>query len=371
MRLACSFFLLFLPALAMGQSSPPPVTVAMPVVKEIIEDDEFVGRFDASAQVILRSRVSGFLDEVHFEDGSRVEEGQLLFSIDQRQFQTALRQARAQIDVAEASYKFALEQLQRAEALVGNGTISQSVLDERREAFLAAQGALEQARATIELAELDLEYSEIRAPISGRIDRALLDPGNLVTANDTQLTTIVATDPIYFYFDIDERYFLAYSRDARARGSVLQEGAGALEVQVTLSDQRVPPQTGYLDFSENRIDPASGTMRVRAVLDNPNEIYAPGLFGRINVPGSLPYQGVLIPDEAIVADQNRRLVMAVDGDGNVNPIQIRTGPRIDGYRVVREGLEGSEVIVIEGLMRARSSTVVSPELVELPPVAVN
>lgn len=330
-----------------------------------------MGRFDASAQVVLRARVSGFLDQIHFEDGTRVEEGQLLFTIDQRQFQTALRQARAQIDVAEASFDFAQEQLQRAEALVGNGTIPQSVVDQRREAFLAAQGTLEQARAALELAELDLEYSEIRAPMSGRIDRALIDPGNLVTANDTQLTTIVATDPIHFYFDIDERFFLAYSRDARARGSVLQEGASALEVRVSLADQRVSPQTGYLDFSENRIDPQSGTMRVRAVLDNPDEIFAPGLFGRINVPGSLPYQGILIPDEAILSDQNRRLVMAVDDDGNVSPIQIRPGPRIDGYRVVREGLDGSEVIVIEGLMRARPGAVVSPERVDLPPVATN
>ena len=368
-----AFYLVFacLPAIALAQSAPPPVTVANPVVKEIVEDDEFVGRFDASAQVALRSRVSGFLDEVHFEDGSRVEEGQLLFTIDQRQFQTALRQARAQLDVAEASFDFAQEQLQRAEALVGNGTIPQSLLDERREAFLATQGALEQARAAIELAELDLEYSEIRAPMSGRIDRRLIDPGNLVTANDTQLTTIVATDPIHFYFDIDERFFLAYSRDARSRGSVLQEGANALEVKVSLSDRRVPPQEGYLDFSENRIDAASGTMRVRAVLDNPDEVFAPGLFGRINVPGSLPYQGVLIPDEAILADQNRRLVMAVDADGNVSPIPIRPGPRIDGYRVVREGLDGSEVIVIEGLMRARPGSVVAPEMVELPLVAAN
>lgn len=371
MRLFVSLVFAVLPVFALGQSGPPPVTVAHPVVKEIVEDDEFVGRFEASAQVELRARVSGFLDEVHFQDGSRVEKGQLLFTIDQRQFRTALRQARAQLNVAEASFDFAQEQLQRAEALVGNGTIPQSLLDQRRETFLGAQGALEQARAAIELAELDLEYSEIRAPMSGRIDRALIDPGNLVTANSTQLTTIVATEPIHFYFDIDERFFLAYSRDARTRGSVLQEGASGLVVQVSVADRRVPPQSGYLDFSENRIDAASGTMRVRAVLDNPNEVLAPGLFGRINVPGSLPYEGILIPDAAILSDQNRRLVMAVDADGNVTPIPIRPGPRIDGYRVVREGLDGSEVIVIEGLMRARPGSVVTPEMVDLPPVAAN
>ncbi len=371
MRILLSFALFLLPVIGHTQNGPPPVTVASPVVKEIVEDDEFVGRFGASAQVELRSRVSGFLDEVHFTDGSRVEVGQLLFTIDQRQFRTALRQARAQIDIAEATSAFTGEQLERAEALIGNGTIPQSVVDERREAFLAAQGALEQARAALELAELDLEYSEIRAPMAGRIDRTLIDPGNLVTANQTALTTIVATDPIYFFFDIDERFFLAYSRDARARGSMLQEGANQLEVRVTLSDRKVPPQIGYLDFSENRIDEETGTMRVRAVLENPDEILTPGLFGRINVPGSLPYQGVLIPDRAVVADQNRRLVMAVDEGGNVTPIPIRPGPRIDGYRVVREGLDGSETIVIDGLLRARPGAVVSPERVELPPVAAN
>ncbi|MEE4188408.1 MAG: efflux RND transporter periplasmic adaptor subunit, partial [Roseobacter sp.] len=285
------------------------MTVAKPVVKTIVEDDEFVGRFGASAEVDIRARVSGFLDEVHFVDGSLVEKDQLLFTIDQRQFRTALRQAQAQINIAEATSDFTTEQLERAEALIGNGTIAQSVLDERREAFLAAQGAMEQARAALELAELDLEYSEIRAPMAGRVDQSLIDVGNLVTAQDTLLTSIVATDPVYFYFDIDERYFLAYARDARARGSVLQEGADGLEVRVTVSDRNIPVQVGNLDFSENRIDDETGTMRVRAVLPNPDELLTPGLFGRVNVPGSLPYEGVLIPDTAVASDQNRRLVM--------------------------------------------------------------
>lgn len=356
---------------ATAQQGPPTVTVANPVVKTIVEDDEFVGRFEAQSEVMVRSRVSGYLEEVHFSDGSLVEEGQLLFTIDQRQFETAVRQARAQIDVAEATFEFASEQLERAQALIGNGTIPQSVLDERREAYLAAQGALEQARAAVELAELDLEFSEIRAPMSGRIDRSLVDPGNLVSADQTALTSIVSNDPIYFYFDIDERYFLAYARDARARGSALQEGSGELEVVVTLSDRQIPPQPGFLDFSENRIDAETGTMRVRAVLENPDEILTPGLFGRVNVPGSLPYEGILVPDRAIVADQNRRLVMTVGDDGTVTPRPVRPGPRIDGYRVIREGMDGSETIVIDGLVSARPGTTVNPDMVELPLVAEN
>ncbi|WP_300037605.1 efflux RND transporter periplasmic adaptor subunit [uncultured Roseobacter sp.] len=366
----------FLTALVMSsqslaQNGPPPVTVAKPVVKTIVEDDEFVGRFDAEGQVTVRARVSGYLEDVHFSDGSLVEEGQLLYTIDQRQFRTALRQAQAQIDVAQATFDFAEEQLQRAEALIANGNIAQSAVDSRREAYLSAQGALEQARAALELAELDLEYSQITAPMSGRIGQTLVDPGNLVQANESQLTTIVSSDPIYFYFDIDERYFLAYARDARARGATLQEGGGGLEVLVTLSDKSIPPLPGVLDFSENRIDAATGTMRVRAVLDNPDEILTPGLFGRVNVPGSLPYEGILVPDNAVVADQNRRLVMSVDDAGNVIPIPVRPGPRIDGYRVIREGLDGSEVIVVEGIVRARPGSVVTPEMTELPLVAGN
>ncbi|WP_299613419.1 efflux RND transporter periplasmic adaptor subunit [uncultured Tateyamaria sp.] len=372
-HLTCLAFLLAatLGTATIAQQGPPTVTVANPVVKTIVEDDEFVGRFEAQSEVIVRSRVSGYLEEVHFDDGSLVEKDQLLFTIDQRQFQTALRQAQAQIDVADATFDFASEQLERARALIGNGTIPQSVLDERREAFLAAQGALEQARAAVELAELDLEFSEIRAPMAGRVDRAQIDPGNLVSADQTELTSIVSKDPIYFFFDIDERYFLAYARDARTRGEALQEGGGALEVKVTLSDRQIPPQSGYLDFSENRIDAETGTMRVRAVLENPNELLTPGLFGRVNVPGSLPYEGILVPDRAIVADQNRRLVMTVDGEGLVTPLPVRPGPRIDGYRVIREGMDGTETIVIDGLVSARPGTTVNPEKVDLPLVAEN
>lgn len=369
-RLAC-VFLCVSSLQSIAQQGPPPVTVATPLVKKIVEDDEFVGRFDAVAQVNVRARVSGYLDAVHFTDGSLVEEGQLLFTIDPRQFDTAMRQAQAQIGVAQATFDFAEEQLERAENLIANGNIPQSTVDQRREEYLAAQGALEQARAAVELAELDLEYSQIRAPMAGRIDRTRIDPGNLVSANESVLTSIVSSDPINFYFDIDERYFLAYSRDARARGVSLQEGGGGLNVRVTLSDRSIEPLPGVLDFSENRIDAETGTMRIRAVVANPDNILTPGLFGRVNVPGSLPYDGILLPDSAIVADQNRRLVMTVDADGIVVPREVRPGPRIDGYRVIREGLDGSEQVVINGLMRARPGSAVTPEPTELPPVADN
>jgi RND family efflux transporter MFP subunit len=356
------------PAAAQSQT-PPEVTVANPIKRDIVEDDEFVGRFEAVGRVDIRARVSGYLQEVDFRDGALVAKGDLLYTIDRRIFEASLRQAQAQVDSAQATYEFASEQLKRAEALVSAGSVPQSTLDERKQTFLNATAGLDQAKQALETAQINLDFSEVRAPISGRIDRTQVTPGNLVRADDTILTSIVTTDPIYFYFDIDERYFLAYSKDARTRGSSLQEGAGGLPIKVHLSDDRIPPFDGKLDFSENQIDPATGSMRVRATIANPDGILTPGLFGRINVPGSLPTAGILIPDAAIVADQNRQLVMVVDDKGNVAPRPIRPGPRIDGYRVVREGLDGSELIVIEGLMRARPGAVVTPVKVDLPPVS--
>ncbi len=353
---------------AIAQTAPE-VTVTTPVVKDIVEDDEFVGRFEAAQSVDVRSRVSGYLRDVGFRDGSMVAAGDLLYSIDRRIFETALRQAEAQVAVAQASYDFANEQLNRATALVANGNISQSALDQRRQEFLSSTGSLELAKRELESAQINLDFSEIRAPISGRIDRTRVTPGNLVRADDTVLTTIVSTDPIYFYFDIDERNFLAYAKDARTRGSSLQEGGGGLEVKVTLSEKSLGSFPGKLDFSENRIDAATGSMRIRALIANPDGVLTPGLFGRVNVPGSFPYSGVLIPDAAIVADQNRQMVMTVGADGLVTPKVVRPGPRIDGYRVIREGLDGTENIVIEGLMRARPGATVTPVHVDLPPVA--
>ncbi len=273
---------IFAAAPALAQQEPPVVTVAKPVVKDIIEDDEFVGRFEAMDDVAIRARVSGYLDQVHFKDGAMVNKGDLLFTIDRRPYQAAFDAAQSQVDVANSLLEFTKTQLERAEELAKSGNLSVSVLDDRRREFLSAQGQHQGAEAALRTSSLDLEFTEIKAPLAGRIDRRLVSPGNLVQPDQTLLTTIVAIDPIDFFFDIDERTYFDYARNARERGISMQEGGG-LDVTVLLADAKAGEFQGKLDFAENRLDQATGTMRVRARFDNKDGVLQPGMFGRINV----------------------------------------------------------------------------------------
>src|SRR3546814_8229006 len=264
---------------------PPAVSVAKPVVRQVVEDDEFVGRFEAVDEVDIRARVGGYLQQVHFTDGAIVAKGDLLFPIDQRPFKTAVAQAEANLKIAESQVEFTSKELERARELSKRGNISVSAVDERENEIHAAQAQVQGAKAALDNAQLDFEYTEIRAPVGGRIDRNFISVGNLVSPDETILTRIVSLDPIYFYFDIDERSFLAYARDARARHLSLQEGAGDMPVQVRMSDERDGSFEAKLDFAENRVDRETGTVRVRAVLPNPHLVLPPGLFGTINIPG--------------------------------------------------------------------------------------
>lgn len=349
------------------QGEPPTVTAAKPVVRDIVEDDEFVGRFQAVDEVTIRSRVGGYLDAVNFKDGALVNKGDSLFSIDKRPYQAAYDASKSQVDVASSLLEFSKMQLDRAEELAKSGNISAATVDDRRREYLSAQAQMQGAEAALRTASLDLEFTDIKAPIAGRIDRRWVSPGNLVQADQTQLTAIVSLDPMDFYFDIDERTYFAYARDAKLRGDTMQEGGGGLDVTVNVADRQQDGFKGKLDFAENRIDNATGTMRVRARFPNADGVLQPGMFGRIHVPGSLPHQGVLLPDEAIGADQDRRIVFVVDDKGLVSTKPVRTGPRIDGYRVIREGLTGDETVIVNGLMRARPGATVKVELITLPP----
>lgn len=348
------------------QGGPPAVTVAKPIVKEVVEHDDFTGRFEAVDAVEVRARVTGFLEQVPFRDGSVVKKGELLFVIDKRPYQATLDQTEATLISAQARFSFAESDQERAESLRKTGNISDQLLDQRRQNFLTAKGDLDRAQASVREARLNMDFTEIRAPISGRIGRRLISEGNLVNANTTLLTTIVSLDPIYFYFDIDERSYLAYQRVALVERDNKRLNGG-VDVRIALTDEREPTRPGRLDFLDNRIDQATGTLRARATVPNADLFITPGLFGTISVPGSPPYRGVLVPDEAIATDQDRRLVWKVAADGSVSPQVVRPGPRIDGYRLIREGLTGDETIVISGLQRVRPGAKVTPQLQTLPP----
>jgi multidrug efflux system membrane fusion protein len=350
-----------------GPGGPPPVTVAKPVVKPIVEMDEYTGRFDAVGAVEVRARVSGYLDTVHFQDGATVNQGDLLFTIDRRTYQAAFNQAQATLNSRQTEFDLAKLEFERYQRLTQTGAAAAATLDQRRQTFLAAQANIAGARAALETARLNLSFTEIRAPIAGRISRKLVTEGNLVRENETLLTTIVQLDPVHFYFDIDERSYLAYQRIAKQNGG---NGNGkGLPVAVQLSDEKSFTHKGKLDFTDNRLDAATGTMRLRAVFENKDLFLTPGLFGRIAVPGSPEYQAVLLPDEAILTDLDRRYVYVVGAEGAVQQRPVKLGSRTDSYRIVREGLKGDETVVINGLQRVRlGGGRVTPQPVTLPPV---
>jgi multidrug efflux system membrane fusion protein len=354
-----------------GPQGPPPVTVAKPVLRSIVEMDEYTGRFDAAAFVEVRARVSGYLDTVHFQDGATVNAGDLLFTIDRRTYQAAYSQAQATLNTRQTEFDLAKVEYERYQRLTQSGAAAAATLDQRRQAFLSAQSGINGARAAAESARLALSFTEVRAPITGRISRKLVSEGNLVRENESLLTTIVQIDPVHFYFDIDERSYLSYQRIARQGGNSSSGGSNGrgLQVSVMLTDEKVFTHKGVLDFTDNRVDTATGTMRLRAVFDNKDQFLTPGLFGRIAVPGSPQYQAVMVPDEAILTDLDRRYVYVVGDGGAVQQRPIRTGSRTDNYRIVREGLKGDETVVINGLQRVRlGGGKVTPMPVELPQV---
>ena len=354
------------PASAQQPPAAPSVTVAKPVVKDITEQDEFIGRFEPVDQVELRARVSGYLDKVHFQDGALVKAGDRLFTVDQRPYRAALEQAEATVASAQVRVEFAANDLERAETLRRTGNIPDQILDQRRSTYLTARADLDRAQAAVRQAKLDLEFTEIKAPLAGRISRKNVSEGNLINANATVLTNIVALDPIHFYFDVDERSYLAYSRLNTGGTQSGRKGSGS--VVVALTNEREGKRTGQLDFVDNRLDAGSGTIRARAVFDNRDLFLTPGLFGRVTINGSDPYPGVLVPDEAVGNDQDRRVVYVVAEDNAVSMRPVRTGPRIDGYRVIRSGLKGDETIVVNGLSRIRPGIKVTPQMTTLPPV---
>jgi RND family efflux transporter MFP subunit len=345
-----------------GTQPPVPVDVANPLVMEIVEWDEFTGRFEADKYVELRARVSGYLDAIHFRDGQIVEKGDLLFTIDPRPFEAQSSRAEAEARRVQTQLGNIVLELRRGERLLESNAISQEAVEERQSAKAAAEAQLEAARASIRSAELDLEFTRISSPIRGRISDRKVDVGNLISggsSESTLLATIVSLDPIHFVFDASEADYLRYGRLGLA-GKRPSSREVANPVEIRLMDEDGWLHKGRMDFVDNVLDPRTGTMRARAVLDNPDSFLTPGVFGRVRVPGSGRYEAVLIPDSAILYDQSNKIVYKVDDAGTVSAQRIVTGPMSHGLRVVREGLSREDRIIVNGLQRARPTGMVTP-----------
>jgi multidrug efflux system membrane fusion protein len=341
------------------------VTVHQPVGREVVEWDEYPGRPEAVDMVEIRARVSGYLESVHFKDGAVVKDGDLLFVIDPRPYQAELAREEAALLQAQTRLEWAINEVTRAERLVKARAISEEEADSRHKARREAEAGVQSAQAAVDVARLNVEYTRITAPISGRISRKLLTEGNLVNGNQGQstlLTTIVSLDPIYCYFDADEKAVLKYQQLSREKkGLDLRNGEVACELE--LANEKGFPHKGVLDFVDNRVNPGTGTLGVRAVFANPEPDYVlqPGFFARVRVPGSSKYPALLIPDAAVGTDQGQKFVYVVNEQDTVQYKRIELGPSFDGWRVVRNGLEPEEWVVVNGLMSIRPGVKVKPE----------
>ena len=354
-------------ARAQAPGAPPPgVTVAKPVVKEIVEKDQYTGRFDPIEFVEVRARVTGYLDKIQFQDGANVKKGDVLFLIDRRPYKAALEQAQAALTSAKARLAFSQTDLERAQVLSRGGNISEQVTDQRRQASQTAQADVASAEAALRTAQLNYDFTEVKSPINGRISQRAVTEGNIVITDQTLLTTIVSLDPIYFGFNVDEKSFLKYQNTLGIGMGQTQRGKGA-PILIALTGEEKPTRKGTLDFVDNRVDNQTGTVLLRATVENPDGFIKPGLFGIVSMPATKPYQGILLPDDAISANQDKRIVYVLGEGDKVAARTVKLGPIVDGYRVVRDGLKGDELVVINGVAKVRPGAQVKPETVELPP----
>ena len=347
---------------ASGAPPLPPVTVAQPLQKSITEWDEYTGRFTALETVEIRARVSGFIDSVHFQEGQIVKKDDLLFVIDQRPYQIAVEQAKADIERAQAKLDIGTQDVNRATPLLQDRTLTEREFDTRKSVQRDASGQLASANAALKQAQLNLEWTEVRAPIAGRISDKRVDAGNLISGGQTGatlLSVIVSIDPIHFVFDGSEADFLHYLRLAAA-GTRPSSRDAPNPVAVRLADETEFTHQGRMDFVDNAINPKTGTIRARAVFDNKDGFLTPGFFGRLRLFGGT-HDALLIPDGAIASDQASKIVFTVADDGTVGTKRVELGPIVDGLRVVRSGLAPTDRIVIDGLPRARPGQKVKAE----------
>jgi RND family efflux transporter MFP subunit len=351
-------------------AAPPPVTVAQPVKRTVTDWDEFTGRFDAVFQVQVRPRVAGFITAVEYRDGAFVTAGDLLYLIDARPYEAIATQASGQLSDARAKVELAKRELDRALTLQQSQNVAENIVDQRRQALQAARAAETQAEGVLQAAQLNVEFTHVTAPISGRVSRNLVDVGNLVQGsegNSTILTSIVTLDPIHIYFDIDEATYLKYNR-LYFSGQRPSSRDNPNLVEVTLTGETKPSHEGKVDFLDNQLNVSTGTLRSRAVVPNKDLSILPGQFGRVRLIASLPYEALLVPDAAIATDQARKIVFVVKDDNTVEAKPVILGPLDEGLRVIREGLKQEDHVIVDGLQRARVGAKVTPHEAKPAPV---
>ncbi|MGO1075934.1 efflux RND transporter periplasmic adaptor subunit [Inquilinus sp. CA228] len=347
----------------------PSVIVSPPLLRRVVDQREYAGRFEPTASVEIRARVSGYLQTIGFEDGHIVQAGQTLFTIDPRPYQAAVAEAQAQLSSARAQRDLSDLELRRAEQLAGTAAVSRSTLDQRRQQKQGADAAFELAQAGLTRAQLDLDFTEIKAPISGRVSNRRVDAGSLVSDTGTLLTTLVALDPIYFVFDMSERDFVAYERAVKS-GDLRPIRDRDVPIEVRLQDDEGWPYQGTMSFVDNRLESGAGTIRARAVLANADLFITPGQFGRLRLASSGERDALLVPETALLTDQASRIVMTVAEDDTLRATPVRLGARLPGgLRVVESGLRPQDRVVINGLLRARAGQKVAPQPGEIAPAA--
>jgi len=338
-----------------GPPPAPPVSVSAPLQRQIVDWDEFVGRFEAIEQVEVRPRVSGYVQTVAFRDGDIVRKGQLLFVIDPRPYQAALAQARADQTSAEAQAANARVELERAKTLLDKGFVSKSSYDSRLAQQRSADAAVAAARAQVQARQLDVSFTRVSSPIAGRVSDHRVDVGNLVSstgAEPTLLTTVVSLDPIHFAFTGSEAVYLKYQRQNQ-EGTRVSSRYASNPVDIQLQDETGYNWHGRMDFVDNALDTGSGTIRGRAVVRNPDLLLTPGMYGRMRLLGSGAYNALLVPDAAVLTDQSDKVVLVATAGDTVLPRKVQLGPIVDGLRVIRSGLNPADRVIIEGQQRVR------------------
>lgn len=340
---------------SVAQNAAPPapaVSAADVVVKSISQWDSFNGRIEAVESVQLRPRVSGYIDKVNYTDGQEVKKGEVLFTIDDRTYRAALEQAQASLARAKTQASLAQSEANRTDKLINTHLVSREEWEQRRSAATQAQADIRAAQAAVDTAQFNLDFTKVTAPIDGRASRALITSGNLVTAGDSAsvLTTLVSQKTVYVYFDVDESTYLHYQNLARS-GQGASSNHMALPVEIGLTGEDGYPHQGKVDFLDNQLTPSTGTIRMRALLDNAQRQFTPGLFARVRLPGSAEFNATLIDDKAVLTDQDRKYVYIVDKEGKAQRRDITPGRLAAGLRIVQRGLNPGDKVIVDGLQK--------------------